>query len=312
MSAVSATRAVVTVGTCLAVLLAACGGGAESDAPVATADVREPSLPAPDTPDHAPTPGPVDEEPVAPPQPAPTEAPTPSASPAPEWLGTRVLTPGPTGYPPPQETPPELVDRRITTVDLLPPPPDESFSSTIAPVPAEVVSRSTWSALCPVTLEDLRYVLVTFWGFDGRVHTGELLLNAAVAEDVATVFARLHDARFPIEEMRITRTDELDAPPTGDGNNTGAFVCRPTRGSSSWSEHARGLAVDINPFHNPLAREGVVLPELATAYVDRSWHRPGMIQPGDEVTEAFAAIGWHWGGNWRSLSDWMHFSHNGR
>jgi hypothetical protein len=159
---------------------------------------------------------------------------------------------------------------------------------------------------------DLRYVTVSFWGFDGHPHTGELLVHATVAEDIVTVFARLHEARFPLEEMRITRADELDAPPTGDGNNTGSFVCRPTRGSSSWSEHARGLAVDVNPFHNPLVREGVVLPELATAYADRDLHRPGMIQPGDAVTEAFAAIGWQWGGTWRSMSDWMHFSHNGR
>jgi hypothetical protein len=238
--------------------------------------------------------------------------PASAAAPAPAWLGTRVLTPGPTGYPPPQETPPELRDRRLVTADVLPPPDDDEFSATIDAVPDDVADRSTWAPECPVGLEELRYVTVSFWGFDDRPHTGELLVNAAAAEDLVGVFARLHEARFPIEEMRITRADELDAPPTGDGNNTGSFVCRPTRGSSSWSEHAYGLAVDINPFHNPLAKEGVVLPELATTYVDRTWHRPGMVQPGDVVTEAFTAIGWQWGGDWRSLSDWMHFSHNGR
>jgi hypothetical protein len=30
------------------------------------------------------------------------------------------------------------------------------------------------------------------------------------------------------------------------------------------------------------------------------------------VTEAFDAIGWGWGGDWRTVSDWMHFSATGR
>jgi hypothetical protein len=37
-----------------------------------------------------------------------------------------------------------------------------------------------------------------------------------------------------------------------------------------------------------------------------------MIRSGDPVTAAFAAIGWGWGGQWRSLTDWMHFSQSGR
>ena len=126
------------------------------------------------------------------------------------------------------------------------------------------------------------------------------------------MFRTLYDSRFPIEEMRVIRAEEIDAPPTGDGNTTSAFVCRPVSGSTSWSMHAYGLAIDINPFHNPYLRGDVVLPELASAYTDRTDVRPGMIEPGDAVVEAFAAIGWQWGGDWTSLKDWMHFSANGR
>ena len=84
----------------------------------------------------------------------------------------------------------------------------------------------------------------------------------------------------------------LDAPPTGDGNNTAAYACRPTRGSTSWSAHAYGRAVDVNPFMNPYTRDGsdIVLPELASAYLDRSWRRPGMNLPGSVVNRAFAAV----------------------
>ncbi len=237
---------------------------------------------------------------------------TGSAVPPPEWLGTRVLTPGPQGYAPAQPTPPELQDRRLITSDVLAPPSGEAFASTVREVPHEVAARSTWVEECPVALSDLRYVTVSFWGFDDRPHTGELLVHRGAAEDLVGVFGRLFDARFPIEEMRITRADELDALPTGDGNNTAAFVCRPSRDSQRWSEHAFGLAVDVNPFHNPLVKGDTILPELATAYADRTWERPGMVLAGSEVVEAFAAIGWSWGGTWSSLADYMHFSHNGR
>jgi len=180
------------------------------------------------------------------------------------------------------------------------------------PAPAQVLARSTWKPGCPVSATDLSWVRLTFWGFDNRRRTGELLVNESVAEDLVGVFRELYDERFPIEEMRITRLDELDAPPTGDGNNTGAFACRATTGGSSYSQHAFGLAIDVNPFQNPYLKGDLVLPELASSYLDRSWVRPGVITPTGPVVRAFAEIGWSWGGAWQSLKDYQHFSRNGR
>lgn len=231
----------------------------------------------------------------------------------PDWLGTRELPRGPDGFGEAGATPPELVDRRLPPpASHLAPPESDDFEASIAQVDDEVAARSTWRPECPVGLDELRYLTVTFWGFDERPHTGELLVHASAAEDVVGVFEALYEARFPIEEMRIVRPDELDAPPTGDGNNTTAFVCRPGVGGAAWSEHAFGLGIDVNPFHNPYVRGELVLPELATAYLERDEHREGMIRRGGVVTEAFADIGWGWGGTWRSSKDWMHFSANGR
>lgn len=235
-----------------------------------------------------------------------TVPPTPPLT-RPDWLGTRVLPPGG-----PHPTPPELDPRRLPTVDVLPPPEDGAFHATIEPVPPEVAARSTWQPGCPVALEDLRYVTVTFWGFDDRPHTGEMLVHRDAAEPLTRVFRRLFELRFPIEDMRVTSVEELNAPNTGDANATAAFVCRPTRGSSRWSEHAYGLAVDVNPFQNPYVKDGDVTPGLATSYTDRSDVRPGMIVPGAGVVEAFAEIGWGWGGTWDDPKDYMHFSAAGR
>lgn len=230
----------------------------------------------------------------------------------PDWLGTIVLPLGPDGENGiPQPTPPELQDRRLETIDRLPPPPDDGFVATIGPVPDDVIARSTWTEECPVTREELSYINVAHYGFDGEFHTGELIVNAAFAEDIVSVFEQLHAARFPVEQLKVTTQPELDAPPTGDGNNSGAFGCREAVGSDSWSRHAYGLAIDINPFHNPYIRGELILPELAESYLDRDRALPGMVFEGDIVFQAFADIGWSWGGNWNSLKDWMHFSYSG-
>jgi len=250
---------------------------------------------------------------ASPPTPLPASPPL-ASRPAGSWrVGARPLPLRPDGFGKVRPTPAALADRRLPTRDRLAPPPGGRFRSSVRPVSAAVRARmgATWKPGCPVGLADLRYVTVSFRGFDARAHTGELVVNRGVAAGVVSVFARLYAARFPIEEMRLVTGADLTAHPTGDGNNTAAFVCRAARKQTRWSAHAYGLAVDVNPFQNPYRRGDLVLPELASAYLDRDRYRPGMIHPGDPVTRAFAAIGWTWGGTWRTPKDLMHFSATG-
>lgn len=240
----------------------------------------------------------------------PTTTTNPFARPG--WLGTRLLPIRPDGHGEVQPTPPELVDRRLETIDLLDPPDSDGFVATIEPIPDDVLARSSWTEECPVTVDELRYLTMTHHGFDGEIHTGEMIVNADYAEGVAEVFRHLFEAGFPIEQMRVIRLEEIDDHPTGDFNDTTSFVCRPAVGSANWSYHAYGLAIDVNPFHNPYLRDDLVIPELASAYTDRENVREGMIFVGDVVVEAFADIGWSWGGHWNTLKDWMHFSSSGR
>jgi len=230
----------------------------------------------------------------------------------PAWLGTIALPVDEQGFGEVRPTPPELVGRAFGTVDTLPPPTGTGFVFSISRVPDEVVARSTWSEGCPVGVDDLSYVTVSHVGFDGLVHTGELLVHQSAADEIVEVFELLFAAQYPIEEMRVVSAPELDLPPTGDGNNTTIFVCRPATGGTNWSQHAYGLAIDVNPFQNPYWKGDLVLPELADYYTDRATGAVGIIVDGDAVTEAFRSIGWGWGGHWSSLKDWMHFSRNGR
>lgn len=248
----------------------------------------------------------------------PTPTPTPAATASPEvpsyspWpLGKRVLPLRPDGFGEIRPTPPSLRNRRYPTADALPPPADGRFASSVDPITPEIRQRmgETYQPACPVTLAELRYVQVSFRGFDNAAHTGELVVAASAAEGIVSVFRALFRADFPIEEMRLPTTLDLDAPPTGDGNNTGGFVCRPATGQASgFSAHAYGLALDLNPFNNPYEKDDLVLPELASSYLDRSRMRPGMVAPGSLAVGEFARIGWSWGGNFNSLKDYQHFT----
>lgn len=284
----------------LGLTLAGCGG---DDGP---AERTEQGIPADAQLEH---------RPAEPPRSRPSREATDPGPSYSRWrVGARPLPLRPDGLGVMSPTPPELVERRLPTRSALPPPEGGRFRSTIGPVTPAIRQRmgKTWSPRCPVGLDGLRYLTVSFRGFDGEAHTGELVVAAGVAADLVSVFAALFAADFPIEEMRLPTTADVDAHPTGDGNNTAALVCRATTGGGGWSAHAYGLAIDINPFQNPYEKDGVVLPELASSYLDRSWRRPGMIGPRSLAVREFARIGWSWGGSWSTLVDYQHFTATGR
>lgn len=257
---------------------------------------------------------------VSSPPTTPTTAARPSASAPPRrpvspvWVvGAHPLTLRPDGFGVVLPTPKVLQVRALPTEDLLPPPVDGQFHASTTPITGALRQRmgATWRPGCPVPLTTLRYVTVVFRGFDGRPHTGELVVASRAAGSVVRAFRSLFAQGFPIEQMRLPTTADLTAPPTGDGNNTAAFVCRRARGQSRFSAHAYGLAIDVNPFQNPFVRDDLVLPELASAYRNRTWHRPGMLLAGSAAVRAFTDRGWTWGGTFRRPKDYQHMSLTG-
>jgi hypothetical protein len=192
-------------------------------------------------------------------------------------------------------------------------PGQPPFRGTIAPISGAMrAAMTSWRPGCPVRVAELRLLTLTYWGFDHRAHAGELVVHRRVATAVLHAMRSVFAARFPIRRMRPVEAYGSDDERSMAADNTSAFNCRRVTGSSSWSEHARGLAIDINPLENPEIRGARVLPPAGAAFTDRSRWKPGMIHVGDAVVRAFAGIGWRWGGYWRSPKDYQHFSSTGR
>jgi hypothetical protein len=194
---------------------------------------------------------------------------------------------------------------------------------TIAPLTtaqrAAVVEAHEYHPGCPVTLSQLRVLTVRYLGFDGRTHWGRIVVNQRVAPGLRGVFAKLYALRFPIHHMQFGDTYGFLRDVPRDGDFTASFECREassspcTRSNSttgSWSMHAYGEAIDLNPVENPYVGCGMTRDETALSYLDRANVRRGMVTPA--VIAAFASIGWGWGGAWfGSTKDYMHFSANG-
>jgi hypothetical protein len=185
--------------------------------------------------------------------------------------------------------------------------------STIGPALRERMTGVSWRQGCPVALRDLRLVTVTHIGFDGRARQGRLVVHEDVARDVVGVFRKLYDAGYPIRRMKLIDAYGGSDFDSIEADNTSAFNCRRATGSGSWSQHAYGLAIDLNPIENPYVEGGRVYHADSWRYVNRSKRLKGMIRAGDVVVRAFASIGWGWGGSWTgSVKDYQHFSASGR
>ncbi len=183
-----------------------------------------------------------------------------------------------------------------------------AFEAEIAPVRWDEL-RHSYRAGCPVGPAQLRAVHVSYWSFDGRPRAGTIVVARRVAPDVVTVFRKLWSARFPIRRLRPVSAYGGSDDASMDADNTSGFNCRFVGGTSRWSMHAYGEAIDVNPVENPYARGSTVSPPAGRAYLDRSRYRPGMAVDGGVLARAFASVGWKWGA---SFGDYQHFSTTGR
>jgi hypothetical protein len=185
--------------------------------------------------------------------------------------------------------------------------------TTISPAERAAMTPSVWRPGCPVSLSRLRHVSLPYVGFDGRPRRGALVVNSSVARDVIAAFRSLYLQRFPIRRMRPVEAYRGSDYASIEADNTSSFNCRPATGSRNWSNHAYGVAIDINPIENPYVSGGTTSHRASRPFLDRSRFRPGMAVEGHALVRAFDARGWGWGGRWSGgTRDYQHFSPSGR
>ena len=160
---------------------------------------------------------------------------------------------------------------------------------------------------CTTSRKDLRLLHILHRNFAGQTQVGEIICNKAAADDLLAIFRELYDAGYPIEKVFLVDEYGGDDKRSMADNNTSCFNFRSKPGMAQLSQHAFGLAVDINPLYNPYVKGSRVEPATAARYADRSLSCKYYIRPGDVCYRAFTRRGWRWGGVWRSSQDYQHF-----
>ncbi|MBE7477616.1 MAG: M15 family metallopeptidase [Ignavibacteriales bacterium] len=153
------------------------------------------------------------------------------------------------------------------------------------------------------TIENLRIVDIYYYGFDDKLHKGQLVVHKDVVLDIIEIFEFIRESHFPVEKViPISQYNWSDEKSMKD-NNTSAFNYRFISGTRVISNHASGLAIDINPRLNPYIKNGSSLP--ANCIYDTT--KTGTISASSQLVNEFKQRGWQWGGDWKSLKDYQHF-----
>lgn len=184
--------------------------------------------------------------------------------------------------------------------------PDEIFEN----MQGKSFQENEW-----ITRNELRYLRVFHYGFDGKVHQGELIVNEQIAEEILEIMKELFAHQYPIEKMRLIDEYDADDNRSMEDNNSSAFNYRLIAGTNRLSRHSLGLAIDINPKYNPYIRPdgmGGMLTEQegSEVYADRSQEFPYKIDEKDLCYRLFKDKDYVWGGDWTTVKDYQHFQKN--
>lgn len=206
-----------------------------------------------------------------------------------------------------------LTDAVISKITGISYPVAESIAPALAVTANNIVSDED-AANLSISYDDLCYMQVLHYDFNGDIQTGELICNRKIADDFMEIFHELYVNEYQIEKIRLV--DEYGGDDTASmlDNNTSCFNYRVVDGTSSLSKHAIGCAIDINPFYNPYvvfnkngSGETYISPEGSEIYADRSQSFPHKINENDLCYKLFKEHGFVWGGDWNSCKDYQHF-----
>lgn len=169
----------------------------------------------------------------------------------------------------------------------------------------------------PVSCDRLRVVSFTYWEFSGQSNAlGEVMVLDVLSSHVQALFDDLFEQGFPLGNAVLVQDCPSNDP--GCHNNTFAFNGHRPAANGSWSGHAYGAAIDLNPMSNPSVKIGdsgqmrLHPEESSRQSLNRTKYRPGYATRAglaEEVVDVFARHGFfNWGGYRDVPTGFQHFS----
>ena len=187
---------------------------------------------------------------------------------------------------------PVIVDSAVTR--------EQALEGVASDCPKEILSRQ-------------RLVTVRYYSFDGRIHSGQLVVDKDCVADVKKLFDAILDSKFPVTSVipishkRFREDGKWSDRLSMEADNTSGFNYRRIAGTDRLSCHASGRAIDINPRLNPWIKNG----KTAPANGGYNPAKPGTLTPDHPIVRLLEGLGWTWGGRWESVKDYQHFEKRG-
>jgi len=192
---------------------------------------------------------------------------------------------------------------------------DNFFVAKISPnIQERMIQGKSWNKSCPVSLQDLRYLRLRYRDFQGKTQMGEMIVHKTLAFEVGQIFSALYENAYPIRKIQLVLEYQANDWKSIEAGNTSAFNCRRATGSQKWSKHAYGKAIDLNPIENPyISGTGYIAHKASLKYKIRAhdnklFANKAMLLANDKTVEIFKKYGWKWGGDWKKVKDYQHFS----
>lgn len=166
----------------------------------------------------------------------------------------------------------------------------------------------------PDILKELECENIVYYGFDGKVHQGQIVMHKKAIPDVILFFEQAFLLGFPVKsviptaDIKYQWNDEVSC----DDNNSSGYNFRYIGGTTRISKHALGLAFDINPVQNPYIKYDENAQELWRAPKDAGYDESvaGTLFASHPLVLLLKSKGWKWGGDWKKEEgpvDYQHF-----
>lgn len=159
-------------------------------------------------------------------------------------------------------------------------------------------------------IQQLYLLDVVYYSTDNKLHKGQILTNKKIAEDIRYLFDFMLQQKFPVAKaIPIVNYHWNDVLSMQD-NNTYSFCYR----NISFSAHAIGMAIDINPFFNPMRwKEGHKYGKRKDQPVGAVYNPKvaGTFTPEHPVVIEFQKRRFHWGRTMTEKFDDHHFEKAG-
>lgn len=153
-------------------------------------------------------------------------------------------------------------------------------------------------------INQLELINVKYYSMDGKIHQGQVLVNKKIADDIIEIFNFMLEVKFPIYQVIPIVRYEWNDEKSMEANNTYSFCYR----NITYSKHACGMAIDINPKQNPLIwKEGFKHRKNVPEGAIYNPEIPGTFTRECPVVLKFKSLGYKWGHEFRRNSDTHHF-----